>query len=69
MSSSLRLPIDRRSGIDRRLEYNPDYLLQGGTERRSYEDRRIHDERRGDWNGISEWSSVWRELFEPERYV
>ena len=64
MSASLRLPFDRRSGSDRRLEYNPDYLLLGGTERRRYEDRRTHDERRGDWIRVSEWSSVWREMNE-----
>ncbi len=69
MSTSLRLPFDRRSRGDRRVEYDPDHFSRGGTERRSYEDRRAHDERRGDLIRISEWSSVWRELFEPEKYV
>jgi hypothetical protein len=69
MRTSLRLPFDRRSGGDRRVEYDPDYFSRGGTERRSYEDRRTRDERRGDWMRVSEWSSVWRELFVAEEYV
>jgi hypothetical protein len=38
MSTRLRLPFDRRSGDDRRMEYDPDYFSWGRTERRSYEE-------------------------------
>jgi hypothetical protein len=69
MSTSLRLPFDRRSRGDRRIDYDPGYFSRGGTWRRSFEDRRVRDERWRNWIRVSEWSSVWRELFEPERYA
>jgi hypothetical protein len=69
MTESTRLPFDRRSGVDRRKAYKLEYLLEGGTERRSYKDRRSQNERRKDWIRVSEWSSVWRELFDPKHYL
>jgi hypothetical protein len=69
MTKSLRLPFDRRSGVDRRKAYKLEYLLEGGTERRGYKDRRSQNERRKDWIRVSEWSSVWRELFDPKHYL
>jgi hypothetical protein len=69
MTEILRLPFDRRSGIDRRTAYKLGYFLEGGTERRNNRERRTQDERRKDWIRVSEWSSVWRELFDPEHYL
>ena len=50
--------IDRRSGEDRRIAYNPDYLLNGGKKRRSWIERRSQDERRVDWIRLSKWYSI-----------
>jgi hypothetical protein len=50
--------IDRRSGKDRRKIDDIDYLLNGGSERRSRGERRSQLERRWDWIRVSQWYSV-----------
>jgi hypothetical protein len=50
--------IDRRFGEDRRRWYYLDYLLKGGVERRSWQERRVQDERREGWMRVSKWVSV-----------
>lgn len=50
---------DRRSGIDRRLQYDLDYFFSGGTERRLHNERRSDVERRSDWLKINKFSSVF----------
>ena len=47
-----RSGIDRRPGADRRRGMNFDYWLSEGVERRPWR------ERRADWVGVSQWSSV-----------
>jgi hypothetical protein len=69
MTESTRLTFDRRSDVDRRKAHKLEYILKGGIERRRYKDRRGQNERREDWIRVSEWSSVWRELFDPEHYL
>jgi hypothetical protein len=54
-----RSMIDRRSGIDRRLSYNPAYFSSGGIERRKQNERRSCLERRADWLKISKFCSVY----------
>ena len=51
--------IDRRSGENRRQFYYTDYFQNGGAERRSWKDRRQHDERRKGFTRVSDWSSVY----------
>jgi hypothetical protein len=50
--------IDRRSGEDRRGEYDLDYFEQDGIERRKKGERRTKDERRDQCTKVSDWSSV-----------
>jgi hypothetical protein len=50
--------IDRRSGEDRRREYDLDYFEQDGIERRKKSERRTKDERRDQCTKVSDWSSV-----------
>jgi len=50
--------IDRRFGEDRRRLYHLDYLLKGGSERRSWKERREQDERREGWMRVSKWASI-----------
>jgi hypothetical protein len=50
--------IDRRSVKDRRGPYDPDYLLNGGVERRSWTERRSQIERREGWVRVSEGFSI-----------
>lgn len=45
----MRSPVDRRSEEDRRKAHHLDYLLNGGTERRSSKERRSRVERRSGW--------------------
>jgi hypothetical protein len=52
------MDIDRRSGADRRKEYDFDHFIMGGIERRSWRERRTGKERRRDWLRASKWSSV-----------
>ena len=47
-----RSDIDRRSGADRRRIMNIDYWLSEGIEQRRWR------ERRSEWIGVSQWSSV-----------
>jgi hypothetical protein len=61
----LRLPFDRRTGVDRRKRFDPSRLLNGAVERRSGKDRRCRAERRREWHRVSEWSSAWTELEDP----
>ena len=61
-----RTRIDRRSGKNRRKEYVADYFLNGGQERRSWEERRVRSERRKGWERVSEWSSVFVEDLHPK---
>jgi len=68
MADRVRFPFDRRSETDRRVAYKLGYFTEGGAERRRYQDRRAQEERRSDWIRVSEWSSVWRELFDPGGY-
>jgi hypothetical protein len=58
MSSLNRLPIDRRSGDDRRKSYRLGYFINGGVERRSGRERRLSGERRVGWVKATQWSSV-----------
>lgn len=55
----LRSQTDRRSGADPRTVYSLDYFMHGGTERRTYQDRRKSEERRSDWMLVSRWYSVY----------
>ncbi len=54
-----RTLLDRRGDRDRRQAYSLDYFLNGGTERRTYGDRRVSEERRAGWVRVSKWSSVY----------
>jgi hypothetical protein len=54
----VRLPLDRRSGADRRKMYRLRFLIKGGVERRSGEERRARNERRQGWVRVGKWSSV-----------
>jgi hypothetical protein len=60
MTERLRLPFDRRSGLDRRKIYNLVYSQVKGTERRSGKERRSGNERRKGWFRVTKWSSVLR---------
>jgi len=53
-----RFSIDRRFGEDRRRLYYLDYFLNGGVERRSWEERRGQAERRVEWMRVSKWASI-----------
>ena len=53
-----RSGIDRRSGADRRGVMNFDCWLSEGVERRPWSERRSKFERRADWPGVRQWSSV-----------
>ena len=59
MSENLRLPYDRRSGIDRRNQLYDNHL----PERRGGTERRVSVERRADWMKVFKWSSAWKELW------
>jgi hypothetical protein len=50
--------VDRRTGEDRRIEYDLDYFLEDGTERRNGKERRRKGERRVSCIPVSDWSSV-----------
>ena len=50
--------VDRRSGQDRRVEYDLDYFEEDGTERRDGKERRRKGERRDHCIPVSDWSSV-----------
>jgi len=50
--------VDRRSGEDRRVDYDSDYFQENGTERRSGKERRRKGERRDRCIPVSDWSSV-----------
>jgi hypothetical protein len=63
---NLRNLFDRRSPVDRRIADKVGYFLEGGWERRSYQERRSLDERRNDWIRVSEWSSIWKEFLDSE---
>ena len=54
-----RSPIDRRGINDRREAYSLDYFIDGGIERRKYEERRRSEERRTDWVRVVNWCSVY----------
>jgi len=62
----IRSSFDRRSGVDRRKAYTVGYFLEGGMERRSGRERRCMEERRKDWMGVSQGSSVWVKHFDPK---
>ena len=66
MPNRIRSPFDRRSGVDRRKAYTVGYFLEGGIERRSGMERRCMEERRKDWMGVSQGSSVWIKHFDPK---
>ena len=53
-----RFSIDRRFGEDRRRLYYLDYFLNGGVERRSWEERRGQAERRVEWMRVNKWASI-----------
>lgn len=53
-----RSDMDRRSGEDRRREYDLDYFSNGGVERRNWKEQRSNEERRVGWTRVSKWSSV-----------
>ncbi len=54
----MRSPVDRRSEEDRREAHHLDYLLNGGTERRSGKERRSPVERRSGWIRAGQWYSI-----------
>jgi hypothetical protein len=58
----LRFPYDRRSGIERRCISYDGHI----PERRSGTDRRVLGERRKDWIRTSQWSSIWKELYDAD---
>jgi hypothetical protein len=51
--------IDRRSGVDRREVHDLNYFIEGGVERRKFEERRSELERRKSWIRVDEWISVF----------
>jgi len=55
----LRLPHDRRSGIERRRFSYVAHI----PERRSGTDRRLSDDRRTGLIRTSSWSKLWKELY------
>ncbi len=61
--------VDRRSGEDRRQVYDSNYWGHGGAERRSAQDRREPDERRGSYVKVSKWSSVCIEVEDEPLYL
>ena len=54
-----RSDIDRRSGNDRRQDYNLNYFEENNSERRSHIERRYPHENRLDWVRYSQWQSVF----------
>jgi hypothetical protein len=54
------IPLDRRSGVDRRRLYKLGYFINGGVERRRIADRRLYWERRRDWEWIEGCCSIIR---------
>jgi len=54
----MRSDMDRRSGEDRRREYDLDYFSNGGVERRNWKEQRSNVERRVAWTRVSKWSSM-----------
>jgi hypothetical protein len=65
MPNRIRSSFDRRSGVDRRKAYTVGYFLEGGTERRSGNERRCMKERRKEWIENSQGSSLWVKHFDP----
>lgn len=57
MGENKRSPKDRRSGNERRDTYDLDYFLDGGGERRRFNERRWRAEMRKGWVRVSRWSS------------
>ncbi|MBT8364078.1 MAG: glycosyltransferase family 2 protein [Deltaproteobacteria bacterium] len=51
-----RSPVDRRKGEDKRRSCNPDYIMNGGEERRRQVERRKLGERRSSWVPLSKSS-------------
>jgi hypothetical protein len=49
---------DRRAAENKRRVYDLDYFLNGGVERRTWEERRSAVERRSGWFRVSKWVSV-----------
>ena len=60
MEMKVRLGFDRRSGDERRMIYDMEYLLLKDKERRSNKERRSGIERRKDWKKERNWSSFLR---------
>ena len=58
MSEDRDFCFDRRSVENRRIAYDLDYFLNGGVERRTWEERRSDFERRSGWFRVSKWVSV-----------
>jgi len=56
-----RSPIDRRGIENMREAYSLDYFMDGGDERRKYQERRKSEERRTDWYRVIKWCSVCRQ--------
>ena len=48
---------ERRSDNDNRNNDNPEYLKNGGEERRKIKERRNREERRDGWMRIGQWQS------------
>ena len=69
MYTTERNSLDRRSGKDRRRRIKFDYFLYKGPERRNLDERRSKAERRGDWVGVSKWSSVCLLNLKLARYL
>ena len=58
MSEDRDYCFDRRSVENRRSVNDLDYFLNGGVERRTWEERRSAFERRSGWFRVSKWVSV-----------
>jgi hypothetical protein len=57
MGENKRSAKDRRSDNERRDTYDLDYFLDGGIERRRFNERRWRAEMRKGWVRVSRWSS------------
>jgi len=70
MREKARIPLDRRTGVDRRAIYTKKFFPFKGQEKRGGIERRVHKEKRQDWDRVTLWSSSpIPYLQDPEWYL
>ena len=54
-----RLPVERRSGKDRRKIFNHGHFFLRASDKKNLKEGRSQEERRADWVRINKWASVY----------